>query len=75
MLTATMPAELLGYGLLSGLQAQSEISELCSTRSMARDRAKHQGDAPSGRPARGVGRGERAWVRMPCKTAPREVGP
>ena len=28
MLTATMPAELLDYGLLSGLQAQSEISEL-----------------------------------------------
>ena len=28
MLTATMPAELLGYGLLSGLQTQSEISEL-----------------------------------------------
>jgi hypothetical protein len=28
MLTAIMPAELLDYGLLSGLQAQSEISEL-----------------------------------------------
>ncbi len=28
MLTATMPAELLDYGLLSGLQTQSEISEL-----------------------------------------------
>ena len=28
MLTATMAAELLDYGLLSGLQAQSEISEL-----------------------------------------------
>ena len=28
MLTATMPAELLDYGLLSGLRAQSEISEL-----------------------------------------------
>ena len=28
MLTATVPAELLDYGLLSGLRAQSEISEL-----------------------------------------------
>ena len=28
MLTVTMPAELLDYGLLSGLRAQSEISEL-----------------------------------------------
>lgn len=28
MLTATMPAELLDYGLLSGLRAQSEIWEL-----------------------------------------------
>ena len=28
MLTATMPAELLDYGLLSGLQSQSEMSEL-----------------------------------------------
>ena len=28
MLTVTMPAELLDYGLLSGLRAQGEISEL-----------------------------------------------
>jgi hypothetical protein len=28
MLTVIMPAELLDYGLLSGLQTQSEISEL-----------------------------------------------
>ena len=28
MLTAIMSAELLDYGLLSGLQTQSEISEL-----------------------------------------------
>jgi hypothetical protein len=28
MLTAIMPAELLDYGLLSGLQTQGEISEL-----------------------------------------------
>jgi hypothetical protein len=28
MLTAKMPAELLDYGLLSGLHTQSEISEL-----------------------------------------------
>jgi hypothetical protein len=28
MLTAIMPAELLDYGLLSGLHTQSEISEL-----------------------------------------------
>jgi len=28
MLTATMPAELLDYGLFSGLRAQSEISEV-----------------------------------------------
>jgi hypothetical protein len=28
MPTAIMPAEFLDYGLLSGLQAQSEISEL-----------------------------------------------
>ena len=28
MLTATMPAELLDYGFLSGLRAQGEISEL-----------------------------------------------
>ena len=28
MLTAIMPAELLDYGLLSGLHTQSEISQL-----------------------------------------------
>ena len=28
MLTVTIPAELLDYGLLSGLRAQGEISEL-----------------------------------------------
>jgi hypothetical protein len=28
MLTAILPTELLDYGLLSGLQTQSEISEL-----------------------------------------------
>jgi hypothetical protein len=28
MLTATMAGELLDYGLLSGLEAQSEITEL-----------------------------------------------
>jgi len=66
MLTATMPAELLDYGFLSGLEAQSEISELPVPSTPAATVTPKRGDpVPKARVARTVV-GERQFSQAPA---------